>query len=51
VPVVALTAYADSETVRQCLAAGFDAHLPKPMDAADLARLIVELAGRRADQK
>jgi CheY-like chemotaxis protein/anti-sigma regulatory factor (Ser/Thr protein kinase) len=46
VPVVALTAYADRETVRKCLDAGFDAHLPKPMDVPDLARLIVELAGR-----
>jgi PAS domain S-box-containing protein len=46
VPVVALTAYAEAETVRKCLDAGFDAHLSKPTDAADLARLIVELAGR-----
>jgi len=46
VPVVALTAYAEREIVRRCLDAGFDAHLPKPMDAADLARLVVELAGR-----
>jgi CheY-like chemotaxis protein len=47
VPVVALTAYADREHVQQCLDAGFDAHLAKPMDVADLARLIVALAGGR----
>jgi CheY-like chemotaxis protein len=47
VPVVALTAYAERETVRRCLDAGFDAHLAKPMDVPVLARLIVELAGRQ----
>ncbi len=47
VPMVALTAYADERTVRRCLDAGFDAHLAKPVDIADLARLIAKLAGRR----
>ncbi len=46
VPVAALTAYADKETVQRCLDAGFDAHLAKPMDIADLARLIAQLGGR-----
>jgi len=46
VPVVALTAYADRETIQRCLDAGFDAHLAKPMDVVDLARLIRELVGR-----
>jgi CheY-like chemotaxis protein len=46
VPVVALTAYADRETIQRCLDAGFDAHLAKPMDVVDLARLIRELGGR-----
>jgi CheY-like chemotaxis protein/anti-sigma regulatory factor (Ser/Thr protein kinase) len=46
VPVVALTAYGDRESIQRCLDAGFDAHLAKPMDVADLARLIRELVGR-----
>jgi len=46
VPVVALTAYADRESIQRCLDAGFDAHLAKPMDVVDLARLIRELVGR-----
>ena len=50
VPMVALTAYADSDHVRRCLDAGFDAHLAKPVDIADLARLITELAGRRTQE-
>lgn len=47
VPMVALTAYADSDTVRRCLDAGFDAHQAKPVDIADLSRLIAKLAGPR----
>ena len=47
VPIVALTAYADSDNVRRYLDAGFDAHLAKPVDIADLAPLIATLAGRR----
>jgi CheY-like chemotaxis protein len=47
VPAVALTAYAEGETVLLCLTAGFDAHIAKPTDIADLTRLIEELTGRR----
>ena len=50
VPMVALTAYAESDNVRRCLDAGFDAHLAKPVDIADLTRLITELAGRRTEE-
>jgi two-component system CheB/CheR fusion protein len=50
VPIVALTAYADSDSVRRCLDAGFDAHLAKPVDIADLARLITDLAERRTQE-
>jgi CheY-like chemotaxis protein len=46
-PVLALTAYADSNTARRCLDAGFDAHKAKPAAIADLASLIATLAGRR----
>jgi CheY-like chemotaxis protein len=46
VPIVALTAYAEGETVRRCIDAGFAAHMAKPMDAVDLARLITRLVER-----
>jgi CheY-like chemotaxis protein len=45
-PAVALTAYAEAESTRKSLAAGFDAHLAKPPDGTDLCRLIATLAGR-----
>ena len=43
-PSVALTAFAGAEHVRTSLESGFDAHLAKPVDAADLSRLIAKLA-------
>jgi CheY-like chemotaxis protein len=45
-PAIALTAFAGRENSRQALGAGFDTHLPKPVDALDLSRLIAKLAGR-----
>ncbi len=44
-PAVAVTAYAGSENVQPALAAGFDAHLAKPLDALDLCRLVAKQAG------
>jgi PAS domain S-box-containing protein len=46
VPAVALTAYARSEDRDRALAAGFHAHVPKPVEPARLARLVAGLAGR-----
>jgi PAS domain S-box-containing protein len=46
VPAVALTAYARSEDRDRALAAGFHAHVPKPVEPARLARLVARLAGR-----
>ncbi len=46
-PVVALTAYASAEDRRRALAAGFDAHLTKPLQPAELARTLLALARRR----
>jgi CheY-like chemotaxis protein len=40
---VALTAYASEEDERLARHAGFDRHLPKPVDAAQLVRHLVEL--------
>lgn len=44
IPAIALTAYARFEDVSEALAAGFQVHLPKPLDAARLVEAIVSLA-------
>ncbi|MEX2148347.1 MAG: response regulator [Candidatus Rokuibacteriota bacterium] len=41
--LVALTGYSQPEDRRDAEAAGFDAHLVKPVDPADLARLLTTL--------
>jgi len=43
-PAVALTAYARAEDVAQALAAGFQKHLTKPIDAHTLVRAVARLA-------
>jgi PAS domain S-box-containing protein len=45
-PALALTAYAGVEDRQRALAAGYDVHLPKPVDPAQLVAALVELAGR-----
>jgi CheY-like chemotaxis protein len=47
VPAVALTAYARPEDREQALAAGYQAHLAKPVDAEELTAVLAGLAGRR----
>jgi PAS domain S-box-containing protein len=46
-PAIALTAYASEEDARRARAAGFDAHLSKPVDPARLIDIAVGLAGPR----
>ncbi|MFQ4142589.1 response regulator [Chlorogloeopsis sp. ULAP02] len=43
IPAIALTAYAGEVDKRQALAAGFQIHLPKPVDPAELVGVIVSL--------
>jgi CheY-like chemotaxis protein len=48
VPAAALTAYARAEDRVRALAAGFQMHLPKPIDPTDLVNMVASLAGRAA---
>ncbi len=49
-PALALTAYADPDTVQKALGAGFQMHLAKPVTPADLLRGVAQLAGRHGDR-
>jgi two-component system CheB/CheR fusion protein len=46
VPALALTGYAAQRDAEAALAAGFDAHVPKPVDPAELAERMEQLMGR-----
>ena len=45
-PVVALTAFVSRRERQEILGAGFDAHVAKPVEAAELVARIAELVGR-----
>jgi signal transduction histidine kinase len=45
VPLVALTGYGQQEDRRQAVAAGFDAHIAKPVDIDRIDAVIADLAG------
>ena len=45
IPAVAVTAYATADDVKRALAAGYDLHVAKPVDALTLARTLVGLLG------
>jgi CheY-like chemotaxis protein len=45
-PAVALTAFAAKGYARSALLAGFQVHLPKPVDPLDLIATVASLAGR-----
>jgi CheY-like chemotaxis protein len=44
IPAVALTAYAARSDKIRLLSAGFDAHVPKPLDPAELLTVLASLA-------
>jgi CheY-like chemotaxis protein len=46
VPAIAVTAFARSEDRQNVLAAGFDEHLAKPVDADQLVSLVVQFLHR-----
>ena len=45
-PAVALTAFAQNDDAHLALSAGFQVHLPKPVDPHELTSVIARLAGR-----
>ena len=45
-PAVALTAFVHKDDARSALLAGFQVHVPKPVDPHDLTSVIAQLAGR-----
>ena len=50
IPALALTAYAGPGDRRMALAAGFDLHVPKPAEPAELVAKVAALAGPRGGQ-
>jgi CheY-like chemotaxis protein len=48
VPAIAVTAYAGDKNQEEALAAGYDAHVPKPVEADRLYSVIVNLLSRTA---
>jgi CheY-like chemotaxis protein/two-component sensor histidine kinase len=48
VPAIALTGYASSKDEKAALTAGFDAHVSKPIDPAELLRLIDKFVKKKA---
>ena len=51
IPAVALTAHARTEDRMQALAAGFDTHVCKPVEPAELVTVVASLARRRFKAK
>mgnify|MGYP000784824728 CR=1 FL=1 len=46
-PIIAMTANLFEEDVAACLAAGMDAHIPKPLEAGQMIRTIAEWLERK----
>jgi CheY-like chemotaxis protein/anti-sigma regulatory factor (Ser/Thr protein kinase) len=49
VPAIALSGYASNKDAKSALAAGFDAHVSKPVDPAELLRLINQFVKKSPD--
>jgi CheY-like chemotaxis protein len=50
VPAAALTAYASAADRMRVLAAGFNMHVAKPVQPAELAMIVASLAGKHVEQ-
>jgi PAS domain S-box-containing protein len=51
IPAAALTAYARAEDRMRALLSGFQLHVPKPVEPAELVAVVASLAGRTAVEK
>lgn len=51
VPIIAMTANAGAEDIRDALRAGMDAHIPKPIVLDRVERIIQEVFDRKTKQK
>lgn len=49
IPAIALTAYARAEDRMKAIAAGFQIHIPKPVELAELVTVVASLAKRRGE--
>jgi two-component system CheB/CheR fusion protein len=50
VPALALTAYATADDTKRLLAAGFQAHMAKPVEANSLGRVILDISGKKINK-
>ncbi|MEB3338431.1 MAG: PAS domain-containing protein, partial [Leptolyngbyaceae bacterium] len=50
IPAIALTGYAGEQSRQEAIAAGFQAHLAKPVDPDDLEWMVANLMGRGGDR-
>ncbi len=50
IPIIAMTANAFSSDVQDCLNAGMDAHVSKPLDIAVLERIIKSIGKERVEE-
>jgi len=46
IPAAALTAYTGTEDRKRALRAGYQIHVPKPIEPAELVTVVASLAGR-----
>ena len=51
IPIIAMTGNAFQEDVRECLEAGMNAHIAKPIDAAKAERVIAKAMGGSANER
>jgi len=51
VPAIALTGYASSKDAKSALAAGFDAHVSKPVDPSELLKVITQLIQKSSSNR